>query len=101
MPAKRPIRDHIGRPSAVERIRPAGDSAGTTAQDAVTSPEPLEEEIAFYLQHLREWKEHESKHVLIRGPEQFGFYPTRDEALLEGFRRFGRVSFLVKQVLLE
>ena len=39
--------------------------------------------------------------VLIRGPQQHGFYPTRDEALLEGFRRFGRVSFLVKQVLLQ
>ena len=33
-------------------------SAGTTAQAGGPSPEVLEEEIAFYLQHLHEWKEH-------------------------------------------
>ena len=58
----------------------------------------LDEEVAYYLAHLPEWHDHEGKHVLIHGQEHFGFFPTVDAALEEGFRRFGRIAFLVKQV---
>jgi hypothetical protein len=58
----------------------------------------LDEEVAYYLAHLPEWHDYEGKHVLIHGQEHFGFFPTEDAALEEGFRRFGRIAFLVKQV---
>jgi hypothetical protein len=75
----------------IERVRVLGET--------VSEPEPLEEEINLYSKLLGGWKEHEGLHVLIRGQKPYGFYATRDEALLEGFRRFGRVPFLVKQVI--
>src|SRR5271166_948645 len=58
----------------------------------------LNKEVAYYLEHLPEWHEHEGEYVLIRGAKPVGFFPTRDTALQEGFRRFGRVAFLVKRV---
>ena len=54
----------------------------------------LNKEVAYYLEHLPEWHEHEGEYVLIRGEKRFRFFPTRDTALQEGFRRFGRVAFL-------
>ena len=80
---------------------PEPGAAGISPEPAGDGKEPLDEEIAFYVQHLPEWRDHQGEHVLIHGQEPHGFYPTRDEALLEGFRRFGRASFLVKQVLLD
>ena len=61
----------------------------------------LEAEIAYYRTHLPEWREHQGEHVLIRGAELHGFFPSKDLALAEGFRRFGRVTFLVHRVDLE
>ena len=58
----------------------------------------LNKEVAYYLEHLPEWHEHEGEYVLIRGAKPVGFFPTRDTALQEGFRRFGRVAFLVMRV---
>jgi hypothetical protein len=75
-------------PESVTTGRPIGVESG-----------PLDEEIDFYLRHLEEWEQDEGRHVLIRGNQQFGFYPTRDEALKEGLRLFGRTSFMVKQVV--
>lgn len=37
--------------------------------------------------------------VLIHGSEMVGVYPTENQALSEGARRFGREPYLVKQVL--
>lgn len=64
----------------------------------VSSVAPLAEEIAFYLDQLPDWRDHEGEHVLIHGRRAFGFYPDRDAALAEGYRQFGRVPFLVKRV---
>jgi hypothetical protein len=61
----------------------------------------LEGEAAYYRAHLDGWREHEGWHVLIRGEELFGFFATEDAALEEGFRRFGRAPFLVKQIRLD
>ena len=58
----------------------------------------LDEEAAYYLANLPGWNDHEGQHVLIHGKAHFGFFPTRDGALEEGFRRFGRVAFLVKEI---
>lgn len=64
-------------------------------------PGSLAEEIAYYRQHLAGWGTHEGEHVLIHGSAEHGFYGTRRAALTEGYRRFGRVPFLVKQVILD
>ena len=61
----------------------------------------LDQEIAFYLEGLPGWRDHEGEHVLIAARQAYGFYPTRDDALAEGFRRFGRVPFLVKRVAVD
>jgi hypothetical protein len=61
----------------------------------------LNKEVAYYLEHLPEWHEHEGEYVVIRGKKRVGFFLTRDTALQEGFRRFGRVAFLVRRVSVE
>jgi len=58
-------------------------------------------DIAVYKENLAGWREHQGEHVLIHGGEVHGFFPTRGEARREGFRRFGPVAFLVKQVDLD
>jgi len=60
----------------------------------------LDAEIKTYEGH----KEHllgtaEGKFVLIRNQEVVGVYDAKMDAIAEGYRRFGNVPFLVKQVL--
>jgi hypothetical protein len=60
----------------------------------------LDAELKTYEDH----KEHllgtaEGKFVLIRNQEVVGFYDAKMDAIAEGYRRFGNVPFLVKQVL--
>jgi hypothetical protein len=60
----------------------------------------LDREQAVYDANLPLWlQEHESEHVLIKGDEVVGFFPTRDEALAAGYARFGVVPLLVKEVM--
>ena len=83
-------------------VNPTGAVSATSIQGGVVDEDrSLETEIAYYLSHLPEWHEHQGQYVLIRGAELYGFYLTDNDALAEGFRRFGRVSFLVKQVDLD
>jgi hypothetical protein len=84
-----------------ERKRLGDHVAGTSSSvaDSMNMEKSLlDEEVAYYLAQLAGWREHEGQHVLIRGQEHYGFFPTRDLALEEGFRRFGRVGFLVKEI---
>jgi hypothetical protein len=57
--------------------------------------------IALYYANLPNWRAHQGEHVLIHGGAVHGFFPTRKDARREGFRRFGPVAFLVKQVDLD
>lgn len=41
---------------------------------------------------------HPSQFVLVKDEELIGFFNTQHEALVEGARRFGTDSFLVRQV---
>ncbi len=41
----------------------------------------------------------EGKFVLIKGERVIGLFDSQGDALQEGYRQFGRQSFLVKQVL--
>jgi hypothetical protein len=58
----------------------------------------LEAELGVFEAHLPGWVEREGQHVLIKGEEIVGFFPTREEALVDGYTRFGIVPFLVKQI---
>ena len=57
-----------------------------------------ETDIGLYLAKLPEWGEHRGRHVLIYQGTVHGFFGTRTAALLEGFRLFGNVPFLVKEI---
>jgi hypothetical protein len=43
-------------------------------------------------------REHEDEFVLIKGNEIVGVFPDDSSAIREGYRRFGRDPFLVKEV---
>jgi hypothetical protein len=58
----------------------------------------LEKELETYKKKLPELKAHEGKFVLIQGETVVDFYSSYDDALKEGYKRFGLTPFLVKQV---
>ncbi|MGD0423822.1 MAG: hypothetical protein ABSA92_10250 [Candidatus Bathyarchaeia archaeon] len=62
----------------------------------------FEEEMAYYNQHRQEFlSKYEWKYLLIKGSELLGTFSDAQQAYAEGSRRFGKVPFLVKQVLRE
>jgi len=65
----------------------------------MAAPKALKDELAFYEQHKPGLlKTHPGQYVLVKGADLIGVFPTQSEAYKEGFRRFGRASFLVKKV---
>jgi hypothetical protein len=62
---------------------------------------PLATEWETYRTQIRAWLEggREGQFVLIKGNEVVGFWDLRDDAMLDGYRRFWGHSFLVKQIL--
>jgi hypothetical protein len=61
--------------------------------------EALAGDIATYRAHLAEMaKDHEGQYVLIRESQIIGYFRNRSRAIREGYRRFGIVPFLVKEV---
>ena len=61
--------------------------------------EPLAEESRTYEANVEQWaEEHAGEFVLIRGTEVVGFFETNEQALSEGYSRFGVAPFFVKQV---
>jgi hypothetical protein len=59
----------------------------------------LEKELETYKTKLPELKAHEGKFVLIQGDTVVDTYSSYDDALKEGYKRFGITPFLVKQIL--
>ncbi len=59
---------------------------------------PLAQEAAVYRRNLKDWAEHESEYVLIKGEEVCGFHSSYEDALKAGYERFGLEPFFVKQV---
>jgi hypothetical protein len=55
-------------------------------------------EIATYKARLPELLAHEGEYVLIKGDEVIGFFKTSRAAVRAGYRRFGIVPLLVKQI---
>ena len=60
---------------------------------------PLEVEFQTFHRHEAELKsKHGKGHVVIRGDEVLGVWPERLEALGEGLKQYGDVSFLVHDI---
>jgi hypothetical protein len=64
----------------------------------VEDPMALEKELATYNAKLQELKQHEGKFVLIQDDSVIDLFSSYDDALKEGYKRFGLVPFLVKQI---
>ena len=59
----------------------------------------LAEEMGTYRDHLPELlQRQEGRYVLVKGTDVAGIFGDRSAALREGYRRFGIVPFLVRQV---
>ncbi len=70
--------------------------SGTEAEDALAV---LAEEMAAYHDRLPALlREHEGEFVLIKGTDVIGVFHDRSQALREGYRRFGVIPFLVRQI---
>ena len=57
----------------------------------------LDEEISFYEFNKEEFtREHINRHLLIKGSKLIGSFENRDQAIAEGYRRYGTDPFLVR-----
>ena len=70
------------------------------AAPSVTDPfEDCAREEAAYAKVAAEYARlHLGKVALVRGDEVIGVYNTADEAVLDGFKRFGDLKFLVPEI---
>jgi len=57
-----------------------------------------ERELETYKKRLPELLRDEGKFVVIRGEEIIGVWPGYEEALAEGYQRFGLTPFMVKRI---
>jgi hypothetical protein len=65
----------------------------------IMSANPLERELATYEQHKAELLAQEGRFVLIQADDIAGLYDTYNDALEEGYKRFGLDRpFLIKEV---
>lgn len=58
----------------------------------------LEKELKTYKEKLPELAHDEGKFVLIHGEDVIDTFSSYEDALKEGYKRFGLESFLVKQI---
>lgn len=58
----------------------------------------LEKELETYRQKLTEMLDQEGKYALIHGCELADVYTSYEDALKEGYRRYGLEPFLVKKI---
>jgi len=58
----------------------------------------LEKELTVYKTRLHEMAEHEGKFVLIHGDDLVAYFGTYEDAITEGYQKFGLDPFFVKQV---
>jgi hypothetical protein len=67
-----------------------------------SAPDILKEEAATYDENLTSLLEKgEGRFVLIHGSEVGGIFDTESDAINQGFKSYGSVPFLVKQILRE
>ena len=58
----------------------------------------LEQEMETYRHQLAELQTYEGKFALIHGTQVVGVFGTYEDALKEGYEKFGLEPFLVKQI---
>ena len=59
----------------------------------------LEKELIVFENNLNEWlKTDRGKFVVIKNNDVIGIFNTYDDALVEGARRFGLTSFLLREI---
>ncbi len=58
----------------------------------------LEKELETYKKKLSELKQDEGKFVLIRGEEVIDTFVSYEDAIKEGYKRFGLEPFFVRQI---
>lgn len=58
----------------------------------------LEKEMETYKNNLSTLKDHEGKFVLIKGADVVDMFSSYEDAMRDGYRRFGLEPFLVKQI---
>jgi hypothetical protein len=58
----------------------------------------LEKELETYKKHLAALKDKEGKFALIHGDDVVGTFSAYDDAVKEGYTKFGLESFLVKKI---
>jgi hypothetical protein len=64
------------------------------------APADLAAELEYYNRNLKDWlRRYPGRVVLVKGDELVGVFDDEDEALVEGARRFGLTSFLIRRVL--
>jgi len=62
--------------------------------------EPLKQELRTYEAHKAKLLDKDrGKFVLIKGEKIYDVFETRNDAVHQGYERFGNVSFLVKEIL--
>jgi hypothetical protein len=72
---------------------------GNVEGSCIMSANPLERELATYERHKAELLAQEGRFVLIQADDVVGVYDTYNDALEEGYKRFGLDHpFLIKQV---
>lgn len=77
-------------------VSAAKDESVSVAKDLDAKP-LLGEEISFYESKKEELiREHINRHLLIKGSELIGSFATREQAVVEGYRRYGTGPFLVR-----
>lgn len=60
---------------------------------------PLESDYQFFESELPELlKEHRGQFVLIKDKALHGFFPSMEDALKEGYKKFGNNEFLIQEV---
>jgi hypothetical protein len=84
---------------AQERAQRVLTGSGEEGRSAEVGLAAIAEEIATYREHLPKLVcEHPGRFVLIKGTDILGTFSERSVALQEGYRRFGAVPFLVRQI---
>ena len=58
----------------------------------------LEKELETYKNKFPELKDNEGKFVLIHGEDVVNVFSTYEDALKQGYQKFGLTPFLVKQI---
>jgi hypothetical protein len=92
--------------SKTSRYHPARIRATLSLEKELMAPkprEPLAEELSFFAANRTQWlKSHEGEFVLIADQVAAGFYPSYEQALSAGLKKFGvQAEFLIKQVASE